>query len=220
MDFKDVKLPNSIIIGGIAGFIIGFLIGVVNGGFILEIIARSILSGIILGATLFGVEQVIRKFAPEIFEEPTNQPSRVNIKEEDEISISDIYSSPYEDDTNLDNERELDSYIDSSMEFSENSVFGDKIQNTSELEEVLENTDEIPIIETNEEKFSSLEFDKVEQSKPKDFEPMTFSTAELGVTKESKGGATEDFIIPGKGKPIPKDYKKLAEAIRTKLKEE
>lgn len=221
MDVKDIKLPVSAIVGGIAGFSIGFLIGVISGGFILEILARSILSGIILGGTLFVVELVIRKFAPEILEENVSKPNRVDIKEEDNLSISDLYEMSYEGEADK-SEDELQSYLDSSMTFSESSVFGNEVENILEDEKILERVDlESDVgVEEKEDRFSSFDFDKVSKTETINFEPITFSPAELGVTKQSKGGVTENFIITGKGKLIPKDYKKLAEAIRTKLKEE
>lgn len=254
IDLKDIKIPVSAIVGAGIGFVIGIIIGIVNGGFIIEVFFRSILSGLILGGAFFGVESLLRNFAPEIFEEIPNNNKRVNMKdsEEEDLSLSDIYLSNNEYPTqeeystqeaeqnedlgysdNIDytstsqkdmeyenefgtpfNSQELDkSYeedIESAMRFSEENVLNNVKE--SSIDDIYESVKEDVEDNTTTSGYS--------ENMNNNFTAIQFSPADLGVTKQSRGGTTQDFIIPEKGKPIPRDYKKLAEAIRTKLKED
>ncbi|MFN4244983.1 MAG: hypothetical protein ACK4F9_02410 [Brevinematia bacterium] len=236
---KDIKVPLSLAIGIALGTFIGFIVGIISGGFIIEVFFRSIVSGLILGGTLFGVEKLLKKFVPEFFEENISRNTSSKkldiIEEGDNVSIEDIYlnsdinseNKEYESsDQTQDIESDLetftsenysDSEFDKGMKFSEDNAFRD-LQDLSS-EELTENAKYYNYEDQNnvtyEEKRYSEPIDK-----PTSFEPIKFSTAEIGVTKQSTGGTTQDFIIPKKGKPIPLDYKKLAEAIRTKLKED
>ncbi len=234
--FKDIKLPLSFVIGMSLGFLIGIVVGAVSGGFVVEVFFRSIMSGIILGGTFWGIEQFLKKFVPEFFEQPFSEnkttSKKVDITESDDISINDLYSTEdvYPESKDEFYESTSDSFdsdfsvlgtegqynesedFEKSMKFSEENVFND-VQNESDFQKVkgYENENESKDIFYQESYRSKEE---------KNFEPISFSTAELGITRQSRGGKTEDFIIPEKGKPIPRDYKKLAEAIRTKLKED
>lgn len=228
LNLNNVRIPLSIVIGSTIGLIIGLTVGVLNNGALLEVIFRSLLSAIILGGVLFGVEQFMKRFAPEIFEQPSKS-GNVDIREDDDISISDIYSvdttgvETNEDisyDTSKPATQENDDIIGSSMDFSESNVFGEfsssggNINVGKATEDVLNYGDD-----SIKEGFSGLNLRSEDEGyyRPRYQE---LSSAELGVTKQSKVGVTEDFIIPSKGKPIPRDPKKMAEAIRTILKEE
>ncbi len=228
VDLNNIKIPISAISGFLIGLMIGIIVGIVSKGYFLEIITRSILSGIIMGGVLFLVEQLLRKYTPEIFEEDKTQ-SRFDIKEEDEnISLEEIYGSSNEElsepmsqeYTFENNFHESVSNFESTdrtpeettfselNEFPSKSSFSESGKESS-AEETLESFEE------QESKNPTLEFS------PTEFRKIEITPNELGVTKESKGGMTNEFIIPPKGsKPIPKDYKKLAQIIRTKLYEE
>lgn len=213
-------IPRSVLIGFAGGFIIGFLVGVFSGGFILEVFFRSLLSGLLLGGTFFGVEQLLRRFASEVFDQSSDR-SKVDLKEEDsDITLGDIYSQNNEPSEDVvvspkfkefdQNESFVPSDLDQSISFSEDNVFGSKVEG----------------LDGSKDEFDKVDYGQFvsEPSSGPTFEQIDFSrlsSAELGVTKESRGGITNDYIIPPKSqKPIPKDYKKLAEIIRTKLKEE
>jgi len=228
IDLNNIKIPVSAILGLLIGLIIGIIVGIINKGYFLEIIMRSILSGIIMGGVLFLVEQLLRNYAPEIFEESTKN-TGIDIKEEDEnISLEEIYGSVKEESpeprsqeyTFGDNFQESISAFESADRTPEETTFSElnefslkssfpEFERESSVEESLGSFEEQKDINQTPE-FSPVEFRKIE-----------ITQSELGVTKESKGGMTNEFIIPPKGsKPIPKDYKKLAQIIRTKLHEE
>ncbi|MEN2998156.1 MAG: hypothetical protein ABDH28_03875 [Brevinematia bacterium] len=201
---------------------------------------RSLLSGIILGAVLFGVEQVLKRFVPELLEEEPPKPRRsIDIKENEDISMSDIYSDTYphtsseegvaENPSSYDLETGSTTYsseigdfkeVEPTTNISEENTFGSVNIGFEEENNIIDFGTSSPP-ETEDTELPSIDdFSKRESTTATPFKPTTFSTAEIGITRQSKGGTTEDFIIPPKGKPIPKDYKKLAEAIRTKLKED
>ncbi|MCS7299042.1 MAG: hypothetical protein RMJ37_03635 [Spirochaetia bacterium] len=229
IDLNNIQIPPSILVGSVTGLLIGLTVGIVNGGALIEVIFRSLLSAIILGGVLFGIEQLLRRFASEIFEQPSRSNS-VNIREEDDdISISDIYSDKSNEvEANEDMNygitepeyQENDNSISSSMDFSESNVFGE-FSSTDEDVNIGKITDDTSNYrdEIIEGGFSSFNYEGEDKGY---YKPnyQDLSSAELGVTKQSKVGVTEDFIILSKGKPIPRDPKKMAEAIRTKLKEE
>ncbi|MCX8029589.1 MAG: phage holin family protein [Brevinematales bacterium] len=244
IDLRGLNIPLSLTLGLGIGFLIGMVVGIASGGFLFEIIFRSILSSILVGGVLYGVEQLIRKFAPEILEVSTAKDSKgVDIKEDEDMSISDLYSEnlssgdvtynsnlseevSQEDRTYLSGVNNVEDFesselsmenidsIDSGMKFSEDNVFSEfEPSNFYSSRYYPSSSDRY----RKEDQFSPLEFDNIGNNSQL---YTNFSSAELGVTGQSKGGSTQDFIIPSKGKPIPKDYKKMAEAIRTKLKED
>ncbi|MGC8870874.1 MAG: hypothetical protein ACP5PT_07285 [Brevinematia bacterium] len=226
MELNLNNIPKSLMIGFIVGFVIGFVVGIVSGGFVFEVFLRSLLSGAVLGGTIFGVEQLLKRFAPEIFEESSNI-NKIDFKEgeseESDITLNDIYSKGFESSENIDlsnNEIFEESDIEKGINFSEENVLRSDLEH-SEFESKSEFKGG-----NFSDSFEKMDFESVpstDYSKPS-FEATDFSrlsSAELGVTKESRGGITDEYIIPPKGqKPIPKDYEKLAEVIRTKLKEE
>lgn len=228
IDLNNIQIPLSIIIGSATGLLIGLTVGIASGGALIEVIFRSLLSAIILGGVLYGIEQLLRRFASELFEQPSRS-NTVNIREEDDISISDIYSEEFDNnkankDINYGNVepeyQENDSTISSSMDFSESNVFGEfsRIDEEVNVGKVTDHTTNYRY-EPVEEGFSSFNY---ESDDKRYYKPnyRDLSSTELGITKQSKVGITDDFIILPKGKPIPRDPKKLAEAIRTKLKED
>lgn len=248
-DLKNFKLPTSALVGLLGGFAIGIIVGVISGGFILEIILRSIVSAMILGAVMFGVEEILKRFAPEILESGGVEISTkgVNIREDEEISMGDIYlnseDTPYKGEVSTFSKEETASSAESmetveeyevgevdksgfepfedmgveNVESDRNmSFYGNTVGSVYEVEDNKVG----PTFTYGGEDISSVNLKPKEDVTKSKFSSTVFSSAELGVTKQSRGGITQDFIIPSKGKPIPKDYKKLAEAIRTKLREE
>jgi hypothetical protein len=219
VDFNNIKIPTSVIVGFIVGVLIGIIVGIINKGFFLEIIIRSTLSGMIMGGILLLIEKLLRKYTPEIFEEEERK--GFDVKEEnDNITFEELYGGNQDErkDEGIEEERFNEPpYTENTEEItqgiSEETAFNDFTPKTQETEtNEFSNNDDEEFIEEPVPTFS-----------PTDFKKVDLTSGELGVTKESKGGMTNEFIIPPKGKdskPIPRDYQKLAQIIRTKLHEE
>ncbi len=241
-DIKNINIPISGLIGFVLGVIIGMVVGIVRGGFLIEVFVRSVISGLLMGATLFGVEHILRRMVPELFEEtkPThNQYNSSEISDED-IDLGKLYTTQ----ENSEFSEDLSQTMPDSFPGEENSV----PESTAFDMNSFSGKDNFAFSEKDDqslnESFDLGSFDKPSESikdssrftpfefTPSDNEGKVFTSLEfpkespqvtsgsLGVTDIKRSGATEDFLILGKGKPIQKDYKKLADVIRQKLYED